>query len=79
MSRKSNVTKKQRSPSLAQEISEEFICLSEMNPEPLPGIILFLCLIKYSQGILSGKLLLEPATVLAKNPPQSGRNKMLNH
>ncbi|PKK61791.1 hypothetical protein RhiirC2_760319 [Rhizophagus irregularis] len=51
MSRKSNVTKKQRSPSLAQEISEEFICLSEMNPEPLPG-----------------KLLLEPATVLAKKP-----------
>ncbi|CAB4419322.1 unnamed protein product [Rhizophagus irregularis] len=37
---KSNVTKKQRSPSLAQEISEEFICLSEMNPEPLPGKLL---------------------------------------
>ncbi|RIA80044.1 hypothetical protein C1645_839392 [Glomus cerebriforme] len=51
MSRKSDVTKKQRSPSLAREISEEFICLSKMNNEPLQG-----------------KLLLEPATVLAKKP-----------
>lgn len=45
-----------------------------MNPEPLLGIILFFCLIKYSQVFLlnsvfylyQGKLLLKPATILAK-------------